>query len=91
VIGASVPQTSVQLDVSSQVTLHGEPLQVTLQAALAVQLTVPPVPISKRQLEPRQTMLEPLEATTSHVAPSVQVASHVEAQLPLHAAVVQMR
>lgn len=91
VIGASPWHVSVQLEVSSQVTLQGEPVHVTLQLALCAQATVPPVPTEKRQLEARQTMFGPVVATTSQVAPSVQVASHVEPQLPLQLAPVQLR
>jgi len=90
-MAASVPQISVQLDVASHVTVHGDPAQVTLQFELAVQETSPPVPTTKSQLEPRHTMLAPVVAVTRQVAPSVHVASHVDAQLPLQAAVVQNR
>ncbi len=91
VVGAAAPHRSVQLEVSSHVTLQGEPVQVTLQVALPLQLTVPPLPTLSRQLEPRQTMLAPLVAITSQLDPSVQVASQVDPQLALHAALVHPR
>lgn len=90
-MGASVPQRSVQLDVSSQLTVQGDPAHTTLQLADCAQLTMPPVPTVKSQLDARQTMLAPLVPITSHVAPSVHVASHVDAQLPAHDDVVQAR
>ncbi len=90
-MGASVPHRSVQLDVSSQVTLQGDPAHVMLQLALCLQSALPPVPMVKVQLDARQTMFAPLAPITVHVAPSVQVASQVDAQLPLHALVAHER
>jgi hypothetical protein len=81
----------VQRDVVSHVTLHGDAVHVTLHVALVVQLTLALAPRLSTQLDAMQSMCAPSVATTSHVAPSVHVASHAELQLALHSALVHWR